>query len=113
MPYYLFRHPETEELIELFFHMNDEKKFIDEAGLEWRREFVVPQASIDVNIDPHSKRAFMDKTYKAGTFGEMFDLSKELSEKRGGKNDPVKQDFKKNWKQKRNLPNKNGYTPSF
>jgi hypothetical protein len=113
MPYYLFKNPETEEICELFFHMNDEKKFIDESGIEWHREFVVPQASIDTNIDPYSKRAFMDKTNKAGTFGEMMDLSKELSEKRGGgKNDPVKKDFVKNWKQKRNLT-KNGYTPSF
>ena len=46
----------------------------------------------------------MDKTNKAGTFGEMVDLSKELSEKRGGvKNDPVKKGFTKDWKKKRNL----------
>jgi hypothetical protein len=46
----------------------------------------------------------MDKTNKAGTFGEMMDLSKELSEKRGGsKNDPIKKDYVKDWKTKRNL----------
>jgi hypothetical protein len=46
----------------------------------------------------------MEKTNKAGTFGEMMDLSKELSDKRGGgKNDPVKKEYTKNWKQKRNL----------
>lgn len=104
MPYYLFRHPNTEEIQEIFFHMNDEKVYIDENGVQWKREFIVPQASIDTNIDPYSKRAFMDKTSKAGTFGEMFDISKELSEKRGGiKNDPIKKDFVKNWKQKRNM----------
>ena len=109
MPYYLFSHPETQEVQEIFFHMNDEKIYIDENGVKWNREFVVPQASIDANIDPYSKRAFMEKTNKAGTFGEMFDLSKELSEKRGGKkNDPLKKDFQKEWKQKRNL----GHTPN-
>ena len=104
MPYYLFSNPETEEVREIFFHMNDEKVYIDENNLKWNREFVVPQASMDTNIDPYSKRAFMDKTNKAGTFGEMMDLSKELSEKRGGvKNDPVKKGFTKDWKKKRNL----------
>jgi hypothetical protein len=104
MPYYLFSNPETEEIREIFFHMNDEKVYIDDNGLKWNREFVVPQASIDTNIDPYSKRAFMDKTNKAGTFGEMMDLSKELSERRGGaKNDPVKKEYTKDWKTKRNL----------
>ena len=106
MPYYLFSNPDTEEIREIFFHMNDEKVYIDENNLKWNREFVVPQASMDTNIDPYSKRAFMDKTNKAGTFGEMMDLSKELSEKRGGsKNDPVKKDYSKDWKKKRNLNN--------
>ena len=104
MPYYLFSNPDTEEIREIFFNMNDEKVYIDENNLKWNREFVVPQASMDTNIDPYSKRAFMDKTNKAGTFGEMMDLSKELSEKRGGsKNDPVKKDYSKDWKKKRNL----------
>jgi len=104
MPYYLFSNPDSGEVREIFFHMNDEKIYIDENGLKWDREFTVPQASIDVNIDPYSKRAFMDKTNKVGTFGEMFDLSKELSEKRGGKkNDPVKKDFQKDWKNKRKI----------
>ena len=104
MPYYLFSNPDTEEIREIFFNMNDEKVYIDENNLKWNREFVVPQASVDANIDPYSKRAFMDKTNKAGTFGEMMDLSKELSEKRGGsKNDPVKKDYSKDWKKKRNL----------
>jgi hypothetical protein len=104
MPYYLFRHPKTDEIQEVFFHMNDEKVYIDENGLKWKREFVVPQASIDANINPYSERAFMDKTNKAGTFGEMMDISKELSEKRGGsKNDPIKKQYSKEWKKKRNL----------
>lgn len=104
MPYYLFSHPDTEEIREIFFHMNDEKIYVDENGIKWNREFVVPQASIDANIDPYSKRAFMEKTNKPGTFGEMMDLSKELSEKRGGvKNDPLKKEHLKKWKEERNI----------
>lgn len=104
MPYYLFSHPKTEEIREIFFHMNDEKVYIDEDGLQWKREYVVPQASIDANIDPFSSRAFVEKTRKAGTVGELFDLSKEMSEKRGGKkNDPIKRTHEKQWKKDRNL----------
>ena len=104
MPYYLFSHPETEEIREIFFHMNDEKVYIDENGLKWKREYVVPQASIDANIDPYSSRAFVEKTRKAGNVGELFDLSKEMSEKRGGKkNDPIKKTHEKQWKKDRNL----------
>ena len=104
MPYYLFSHPKTKEIREIFFHMNDEKVYIDENGLKWKREYVVPQASIDANIDPYSSRAFVEKTRKAGTVGELFDLSKEMSEKRGGKkNDPIKKTHERQWKQDRNL----------
>jgi len=104
MPYYLFSHPETEEIREIFFHMNDEKVYIDENSLKWKREYVVPQASIDANIDPYSSRAFVEKTRKAGNVGELFDLSKEMSEKRGGKkNDPIKKTHEKQWKKDRNL----------
>jgi len=104
MPYYLFSHPQTEEICEIFFHMNDEKIYIDKNGIKWNREFSVPQASIDTNIDPYSSSAFVEKTRKAGTVGELFDLSKEMSEKRGGKkNDPMKKTHEKQWKKDRNL----------
>jgi hypothetical protein len=104
MPYYLFSHPDTGEIQEIFFHMNDEKIYIDEYGLKWNREFTVPQAGIDTQIDPFSSKAFVEKTKKAGTVGELFDLSKEMSEKRGGlKNDPVKKTHERQWKKDRNL----------
>ena len=82
MPQYSFKNPETEEVIDVFFHMNDEKVFIDEDGLEWSRVFTVPQAAIDVNLDPFSERQFLDKTAKGGTLGDLWDRSAEASEKR-------------------------------
>lgn len=94
--------------------MNDEKIYIDEDGVKWRREFTVPQASIDANIDPYSSKAFVEKTRRAGTIGELVDLSKEMSERRGGiKNDQIKKDHIKQWKKDRNLTKSKGYTPSF
>ena len=40
MPLYPFQHPSSGETIEVFFHMNDDnKKYIDEEGTEWKRVF--------------------------------------------------------------------------
>jgi hypothetical protein len=82
--------------------MKDNKVFIDEDSVEWNRLFCAPQLGFDTKIDPFSKKAFLEKTQKGGTIGDLFDLSKEMSEKRGGKkNDPIKKEFAKSWKKKR------------
>ena len=39
MPIYQFQNPETGEVIELEFGMNDEKFYVDEDGSEWKRLF--------------------------------------------------------------------------
>ena len=39
MPTYQFQNPETKEIKELVFGMNEEKCYIDEAGLKWNRVF--------------------------------------------------------------------------
>jgi hypothetical protein len=39
MPLYQFQHPEKGDMVEVFFNMNDEKEFIDEEGVEWKRVF--------------------------------------------------------------------------
>lgn len=102
MPFYSFSHPDTEEVIDIWFKMSDDKIYIDKNGVEWSRIITVPNMMMDSRIDPHSKKAFLDKTKKSGTLGDLFDLSKELSEKRGGtKNDPVKKDYAKDWNKRR------------
>ena len=91
MPFYTFQHPKTEKTIDIFFHMNDEKKYTDEKGTEWTRVFYAPTFAFDTMIDPHDESAFARKTEKGGTVGELFDMSKEMSERRGGeKNDEIK-----------------------
>lgn len=108
MPYYLFQHPKTKEVREIFFLMNDEKNYHgekDESKVEWKRIFTVPQASIDVRIDPFDKTAFIRKTEaKKDTFGAMWDQSAELSKKREEKlgHDPVKEAYFDNYKKHRN-----------
>ena len=96
MPIYVYKHPDKEEYEEVLQGMNDEHVY-EKDGVKWDRVFLAPNASIDSEIDPFSKSQFMDVTRnKRGTYGDMMDLSKEMSAKRaekaGGK-DPVKEKF--------------------
>lgn len=104
MPLYSFLNEETNETIDIFMSMNDKHEYIDENGLQWRRLFAVPYASVDVNLDPRSKNDFVRKTEKYSTIGELIDCSKELSEKREQKDgkDEVKEKFFADYKKSRN-----------
>jgi hypothetical protein len=83
MPYYDFLNENTGELISLFFHMKDDKKYIDDTGYEWVRQFTSPNASIDTKWDANNSKDFVEKTRnKKGSVGDIMDKSQELSEKR-------------------------------
>lgn len=91
MPIYLFQHPITNEVVEVFQQMKDRHTFSDKEGVEYKRLFTSPNYSIDSKIDPFSAKDFAEKTRnKKGTIGDLLNQSKELSEKRGGESsDPV------------------------
>lgn len=96
MPQYIFCNPlQEDQIVEVFFHMNDKKFYIDENGVEWRRVFTVPQASIDSDIDPNNRQEFARRAAKYSTIGDLADKSLELSEKRKSKEgfDPVEKKF--------------------
>lgn len=103
MPIYLFRNPKTGEIKEITLSVNEEKKY-KENGIEWDREFTIPNASIDTKINEFSERDFVDKTAKKNySLGEMWDASKELSQKREkseGK-DSIKEKSLENYSKKR------------
>ena len=83
MPVYIYKHPKKEEYIEVIQSMNEDHVYFDEDGLEWNREFTNPQLNCESNIDPFDNNAFIEKTGKMkGTYGDMIDLSSEMSEKR-------------------------------
>lgn len=94
MPTYLFMHPETEETIELVQGMKDKHCYIDENGVEWSRVWVNPNtANATTAMDPYSEKDFVAKTRgKNYSVGDMWNLSKELHEKRKQKEgkDPIK-----------------------
>lgn len=102
---YVFEHPKTGEQIELFFSMNDDKKYTDKKGVEWKRVFMGSQLSTVGKVDPWNNADFVNKTaQKKGTVGNMMDLSKELSEQRAKDNggvDPVKEKYYKDYSKAR------------
>ena len=104
MPLYIFEHPETGEIIEVLQRMKDKHEYVDEKGIEWRRIFTSPGATIDTQVDPFSKSQFVDKTKGKGmTMGQLWDESARASEKRAkilGK-DPVKEKYFKDYSGKR------------
>ena len=106
MPIYIYKHPEEEKYTEVVQGMNDEHIHFDSDGLKWKRIFTIPNASIDTHIDPHSSKEFVDKTAsKKGTFGEMMNYSKEMSERRSESNggiDPVKEKHFADYSKSRN-----------
>ena len=106
MPLYTFSHPETGETKDLFFHMNDEKKFVDPNGTEWRREYHSPELNSTGSSDPWDSKQFVEKTGKnKGNLGELLDRSSDLSKERASQNggvDPVKEKYYEKYSKNRN-----------
>ena len=83
MPLYIFQHPKTQEIAEVYQSMSDEHIYIDSKGIKWDRVFTKPTASIDTTIDAFSSSDFVNKTRgKRDTVGDLWDRSAELSAKR-------------------------------
>jgi hypothetical protein len=105
MPIYTFIHPDTEEEVDVTQNMKESHVYIDENGLEWKRKWTLPNAQIDADVDPFDKQAFnrrIDASGK-GTVGELWDRSRELSEKRKSKlgYDPVQKEYEKKYSKDR------------
>ena len=83
--------------------MSEPHVYVDEEGLEWNRVWAAPNASIDSKNDG-TKEGFMNHTKnKKGTVGDLWEASRESSEKRRkerGK-DKVKENFEKGYSKKR------------
>tara|TARA_Y100000114_G_scaffold88638_1_gene82106 strand:- start:98 stop:442 length:345 start_codon:yes stop_codon:yes gene_type:complete len=104
MPLYTYEHPETQETIDIIQGMNDKHIYIDKNGITWNRVWSVPQANIDSDTDPFDNQAFINKTSnQKGSYGDMLDQSKELSQKRKDKlgYDPVQQKYFKEYSKNR------------
>lgn len=103
MPIYLFKNPTSNKIVQVYQEMNAEHSY-SENGINYERVFTVPNAAIDSEIDPNSAQQFVEKTGKMkGTLGEIWDYSKELSEKRAKSSgvDPVRQQAEASYSKKR------------
>ena len=104
MPYYTFLNEKTNETKEIFFHMDEDKKYIDDSGYAWVRVFNNPNASIDTKVDPNSFREFSDKicNKKNIKMGDLWEESKRLSERREQKmgKDPLREKAIKDYEKK-------------
>jgi len=93
---YLFEHPETGDIKEVFQRMSEDHFYIDGKGIEWKRVYTPTNFSVDGRVNAFSSKEFVEKTAKEGmTVGDMWDLSRELHQKRersAGK-DPVKEKY--------------------
>ena len=105
MPVYQYAHPEHPIVIEVVQSMKEPHIFVDEEGIEWKRVWSAPNASIDSRVDPFDSKRFVEATKDTkGTYGDMLDRSKEASEKRKEKlgYDPIKQKYFKKYSANRN-----------
>ena len=104
MPLYPVRNPSTGEIQDIFFHMDDDKKYIDNSGVEWIREYNSPQLNTQGSIDPWNNADFVNKTNKEGTIGDLLDRSADLSRQRADQNggvDPIKEKYYDNYSKTR------------
>jgi len=83
MPVYRYKHPKSGELVEIVQSMNDIHEYIDKNGIKYERQFESVSLSKDQSINPYNAKDFARKTRdKNYNLGEMWKISKELSEKR-------------------------------
>ena len=104
MPIYIYKHQESEQYKEIIQTMNEDHVYKDESGVEWSRVFTTPNMAVDIDTDPFSQNQFIEKTQNAGTMGDLWDRSAEMSAKRADKNgglDPMKKDYFSNYAKER------------
>ena len=101
---YLFKNPDTDEIISVSQGINEEHTYSEE-GKAFDRVFTVPNTSIDSNPDPFSAQQFTEKTKDMkGSMGDMWDYSAELSQKRKqahGGVDPIRKKAEEKYSKKR------------
>lgn len=105
MPEYLYEHPKNGKIISIIQSIHDKHEYIDDSGVKWNRVFTAPELNTEGSLKTDcTAQQFSDYVgKKKGTIGDLFDRSKELSEKRQkvlGK-DPLKEKYYKNWSKKR------------
>jgi hypothetical protein len=105
MPIYLYQNPKTGKVKEIIQSVHDIHEY-SENGIKWDRIFTAPELNTFEKLGAESTaRQFSELTGKQkGTMGDLWDRSKELSDKRKklyGGADPVKKKYYQDWSKKR------------
>lgn len=104
MPIYLYQNPKTGKVKEIIQSVHDIHEY-EEDGIKWNRIFTTPQVNTsDKLTESSSERDFARITSsKKGSVGDLWDQSRELSEKRERTygQDPVKKKYYEDWSKKR------------
>ena len=83
MPIYTYKNPKTGKTVEVIQSMLEKHEFTDSSGVLHERVFEASNLSKDQSIDAFNPKDFADKTrQKNYKLGEMWDISKELGERR-------------------------------
>ena len=106
MPVYTYINPEDpKDIVEIVQSMSDTHEY-EKDGVKWDRMWEKPKFNREGSskIDAFDKKRFVDKTGKMkGTYGDILDYSKELSEERKSKMgyDPEQKKFFKNFEKEK------------
>lgn len=93
MPLYSFECQNCDEKWDAFFSMKAKKESdCSKCGKPGLRVFVNPNVSLDTKLDPWDINKQVRKTgqIKNPNMGQLWDIAAEMSEKRGGENDPIR-----------------------
>jgi hypothetical protein len=128
MPTYIYKHPDLDKYVEVIQRMNDEHIYLDEEGTKWKRVLTAPQVNAERigTINPFDTQKAAEITgRRKGTIGDLWDTSKELSEKRKdklGHEDSVKRNYFDDYQKKNKVKHfydkptkieKNGFSIDF
>lgn len=104
MPVYIYKNPKTEEIKEIVQSVHDKHEY-SENGLKWERVFTLPQVNTQEKLNENStEKDFARVTgSQKGSVGDLWDRSKELSDKRKKiyGEDKVKKKYFEDWSKKR------------
>jgi len=101
---YSFRNTETGEVRDIVMKMKDYQHYKGENNNEdcWERIYDLPQINMGLtstkSVDPWDQNSFVNRTSQMrGTYGDMENHAKELSEKRASQSatgeDPIKRKY--------------------
>lgn len=107
MPAYLFECKKCKQNWEQYLRMKEKKESkCPICQKQGKRIFTVPQANIGTKLDPFNMKELTEKTGRMkGTVGDLFDFSKEMSDKRAHKlqqEDPIRKKALDEFSKKRN-----------